>query len=71
MRALGEDPQEFENSKQELKSAFGPGDGGRMENMGGVPEGDIMSYTSQRVEAGETLKMTERSGNVVESKGRW
>jgi len=26
MRALGEDPQEFENSKQELKSAFGPGD---------------------------------------------
>jgi hypothetical protein len=26
MRALGEDPQEFENSKQQLKSAFGPGD---------------------------------------------
>ncbi len=26
MRALGEDPQEFENLKQELKSAFGPGD---------------------------------------------
>jgi hypothetical protein len=27
MRALGEDPQGFENSKQELLSAFGPGDG--------------------------------------------
>src|SRR5208283_3962902 len=26
MLALGEDPQEFENLKQQLKSAFGPGD---------------------------------------------
>src|SRR5271157_5932220 len=26
MLALGEDPQEFENLKQELMSAFGPGD---------------------------------------------
>jgi hypothetical protein len=26
MLALGEDPQEFENLKQELRSAFGPGD---------------------------------------------
>ena len=26
MQALGEDPQEFENLKQELRSAFGPGD---------------------------------------------
>ena len=26
MLALGEDPQEFENSKQELMTAFGPGD---------------------------------------------
>ncbi len=48
---------------------LGEGDGGRMENMEGVPDSDIMSYTSQRVEAGENLKMTERCGNVLENKG--
>jgi len=42
----------------------GEGDGARMENMEGVPDNDIMSYASQGVEAGENLKMTERSGNV-------
>jgi hypothetical protein len=52
-------------------AARGEGDGGRVENMEGVPEGDIMSYASEGVEAGENPKMTERSGNVVESKGTW
>jgi hypothetical protein len=50
-------------------AAHGEGDGGRMENMEGVPDNDIMSYTSQGVEAGENSKMTERSGNVYENKG--
>jgi len=50
-------------------AARGEGDGGRVENMEGVPEGDIMSYTSEGVEAGENPKMTERSGNVLENKG--
>jgi hypothetical protein len=44
-------------------------DGARMENMEGVPDNDIMSYTSQRVEARENSKMTERCGNVIENKG--
>jgi hypothetical protein len=52
-------------------SAAGQDDGERMENMEGVQESDIMSYTSQGVEARENSKMTERSGNVVESKGTW
>jgi hypothetical protein len=47
----------------------GEGDGGRMENMEGVPDNDIMSYASQGVEAGKNSKMTERSGNVLENKG--
>jgi hypothetical protein len=47
----------------------GEGDGGRVENMEGLPDSDIMSYTSQGVEAGENLKMTERCGNVLENKG--
>jgi hypothetical protein len=47
----------------------GQGDGGRMENMEGVTDSDIMSYVSQGVKPIENLKMTERSGNVLENKG--
>jgi hypothetical protein len=38
-------------------AARGEGDGGRMENMVGVPDSDIMSYIPQRIEAGENLKV--------------
>jgi len=38
-------------------AAHGEGDGGRMENMVGVPDSDIMSYIPQRIEAGENLKV--------------
>ena len=85
MLALGEDPQEFENLKQELMSAC-PGDalwekqvqdlawlyeddGPRMENIEKIRKSDNTSEHSQGAEAVEDLKMNDRRENVIENKG--
>jgi len=47
----------------------GQDDGARTENIEDVPESDIVSENSRGVETVESLKMSERRGNVVENKG--
>ncbi|MGO8736573.1 MAG: hypothetical protein ACLQVM_27700 [Terriglobia bacterium] len=44
-------------------------DGARMGNNEEATDSDMMSHTSQGVEAVEDTKMTERHGNVYENKG--
>jgi hypothetical protein len=47
----------------------GQDDGARMEDLEEALENDISSSAPQAVEAAESSKMSERTGNVIENKG--
>jgi hypothetical protein len=52
-----------------LPVAPGQDDGGKIENIEGIPESDIAYESPQAVEAVQDIKMKERCGNVIENKG--
>jgi hypothetical protein len=68
MLALGEDPKELENLKQELRSAFGPGDSLMNRAFGSDKQTPVIQFNSLQ---SDPERDEQKRHHVPLQRGRW